>query len=56
MTPSSPTLVVLMLALVLASARAIFTLRIVTTFDAGAPQFPREAQPPHTQDIRVRVR
>jgi manganese oxidase len=33
-----------------------FTLRIVTTFDRGVPQFPREAPPPRTQDIPVRVR
>jgi manganese oxidase len=33
-----------------------FTLRIVTTFDPGAPAFPRQAPPPHTQDVQVRVR
>jgi hypothetical protein len=33
-----------------------YTLRIVTTFDRGAPLFPRDAPPPHTQEIPVRVR
>jgi manganese oxidase len=33
-----------------------YTLRIVTTFDRGAPMFPRDAPPPHTQDIPVTVR
>jgi pimeloyl-ACP methyl ester carboxylesterase len=33
-----------------------YTLRIVTTFDRGAPLFPRAAPAPHTQDITVRVR
>jgi manganese oxidase len=33
-----------------------YTLRVVTTFDRGAPAFPRPAPPPQTQDIIVRVR
>jgi manganese oxidase len=33
-----------------------FTLRVLTVFDQGVPQFPREAPSPHTQDIPVRVR
>jgi manganese oxidase len=32
-----------------------YTLRIVTTFDRGAPAFPREAPGPHTAEIEVRV-
>jgi manganese oxidase len=32
------------------------TLRIITTFDTGVAAFPREAPPPHTQDITVTVR
>ncbi len=32
-----------------------YTLRIVTTFDRGAPAFPREAPGPHTAEIGVRV-
>jgi FtsP/CotA-like multicopper oxidase with cupredoxin domain len=33
-----------------------FTLRIETTFDRGAPVFPRNAPPPQVQAIPVRVR
>ncbi|NIP83950.1 MAG: multicopper oxidase domain-containing protein [Gemmatimonadetes bacterium] len=33
-----------------------YTLRVVTTFDRGTFAFPREAPPPATQDISVRVR
>jgi FtsP/CotA-like multicopper oxidase with cupredoxin domain len=33
-----------------------YTLRIVTTFDRGAPAFPRPAPSPQTQDVRVVVR
>jgi hypothetical protein len=33
-----------------------FTLRVLTVFDQGVPQFPREAPSPHTQDIPERVR
>ena len=33
-----------------------YTLRIVTTFDRGAPAFPRPAPPPQTQNVRVLVR
>jgi len=33
-----------------------YTLRILTTFDRGAPAFPREAPAPQTQDVAVRVR
>jgi manganese oxidase len=32
-----------------------YTLRVVTTFDSGAAAFPRDAPPPHTLDIPVRV-
>jgi FtsP/CotA-like multicopper oxidase with cupredoxin domain len=32
-----------------------YTLRIVTTFDRGAPAFPREAPAPMTQDVILRV-
>ena len=33
-----------------------YVLRITTTFDRGAPAFPREAPPPHVAEIPVRVR
>lgn len=33
-----------------------YTLRVVTTFDTGLAAFPRQAPPPHTVDIPVRVR
>jgi FtsP/CotA-like multicopper oxidase with cupredoxin domain len=33
-----------------------YTLRVLTTFDRGAPAFPREAPAPETQDVIVRVR
>ena len=33
-----------------------YTLRVVTTFDRGTAAFPREAPPPATQDITIRVR
>jgi manganese oxidase len=33
-----------------------YLLQVVTTFDRGAPAFPRPAPPPHTAEIRVRVR
>jgi len=32
-----------------------YTLRILTTFDRGAPAFPRDAPAPETQDVIVRV-
>ncbi len=32
-----------------------YTLRIVTTFDRGAPAFPREAPEPHTAEILLKV-
>jgi manganese oxidase len=32
-----------------------YTLRIVTTFDQGAAAFRRDAPPPHTAEVRVRV-
>jgi hypothetical protein len=33
-----------------------YTLRVLTTFDRGAPAFPRNSPPPETQDVVVRVR
>jgi manganese oxidase len=33
-----------------------YVLRITTTFDPGAPAFPRDAPPPHVAEIQVRVR
>jgi hypothetical protein len=33
-----------------------YTLRVITTFHAGAPQFPRPAPPPDTTKVQVRVR
>lgn len=33
-----------------------YVLRITTTFDQGAPAFPRDAPPPHVVEIQVRVR
>jgi FtsP/CotA-like multicopper oxidase with cupredoxin domain len=33
-----------------------YTLRVITTFDRGVPAFPRDAPPPATQDVLVRVR
>ena len=33
-----------------------YTLRVLTTFDTGTAAFPREAPPPVTQDVEVRVR
>jgi hypothetical protein len=33
-----------------------YVLRITTTFDRGAPAFPRDAPPPHVMEIPVRVR
>jgi FtsP/CotA-like multicopper oxidase with cupredoxin domain len=33
-----------------------FVLRVTTTFDRGAPAFPRDAPPPHVAEIPVRVR
>jgi FtsP/CotA-like multicopper oxidase with cupredoxin domain len=32
-----------------------YTLRVLTTFDRGVPAFPRNAPPPATQDVLVRV-
>lgn len=32
-----------------------YTLRVLTTFDRGAPAFPREAPEPQTQDVIVRI-
>jgi manganese oxidase len=33
-----------------------YVLRITTTFDRGAPAFPRDAPPPHVAEIPIRVR
>jgi hypothetical protein len=33
-----------------------YTLEVLTTFDQGVAGFPREAPPPETQEVRIRVR